>query len=95
MKILFKNNTKYTKEKYNDFIEFHKNKYGKKMIIKFVITVICVLYILIFNIINKNWLVILLLTGIAIMVYLLNNVISLVKYYLNYLKRQKTIQKFF
>ena len=43
MKILFKNNTKYTKEKYNDFIEFHKNKYGKKMIIKFVITVICVL----------------------------------------------------
>ena len=74
MKILFKNNTKYTKEKYNDFIEFHKNKYGKKMIIKFVITVICVLYILIFNIINKNWLVILLLTGIAIMFYLLNNV---------------------
>lgn len=27
LKILFKNNTKYTKEIYNEFLEFHKNKF--------------------------------------------------------------------
>ena len=31
MKILFKNTTQYTKEKYNDLVEFHKEKYGRKI----------------------------------------------------------------
>lgn len=74
MKILFKNNTKYTKEKYNDFVEFHKNKYGKKLIAKIIIILICLLYILIFNIINGNWLIILLFLIIGGVFYFINNV---------------------
>lgn len=73
MKILFKNNTKYTREKYNDFIEFHKNKYGKKVIANILIISICILYILIFNIINKNWLLILSVLIIGIILYIANN----------------------
>ncbi len=73
MKILFKNNTKYTKERYNDFIEFHKNKYGKKVLIKIILTLICLLYIVVFNIINRNWKIILLLLVIGLVLYVLNN----------------------
>lgn len=73
MKILFKNNTKYTKEKYNDFIEFHQKKYGKKIIIKLLLILICVLYIVILNLMNRNWKIILLLLIIGVACYFLNN----------------------
>lgn len=73
MKILFKNNTKYTKEKYNAFIEFHKKKYGKKILIKLTLILVCLIYIIVFNIINKNWRIIILLFFIAIILYFLNN----------------------
>jgi hypothetical protein len=59
MKILFKNTTKYTKENCNNFLEFHTNKYGTREFIKMIIVVIGVMYILVFNIIYKNWLSIL------------------------------------
>ncbi len=73
MKILFKNNTKYTKENYNAFIEFHRNKYGKKALIKLGIIAIYILYIIIFNIIYKNWKIIIVLFIMGIITYLLNN----------------------
>ncbi len=73
MKILFKNNTKYTKDRYNDFIEFHKNKFGLKTILKALIILICAIYILIFNIISKNWLVILSVAVICLILYMVNN----------------------
>ena len=69
MKILFKNNTKYTKEKYNAFIEFHKEKYGKKILFKMFLILLCLLYIIIFNVINKNWKIILLLLFIGLIAY--------------------------
>ena len=59
MKVLFKNTTKYTKENCNNFLEFHTNKYWKKELLKIILFGICILYILIFNIINKNWLLVL------------------------------------
>lgn len=55
MKVLFKNTTKYTKENTNNFLEFHTNKYGKKEIMKILLIGICIFYIFIFNMINKNW----------------------------------------
>ena len=48
MKVLFKNTTKYTKENCNNFIEFHKKKYGKKELFKMVLVFLLVLYIIIF-----------------------------------------------
>lgn len=73
MKILFKNNTKYTKENYNAFIEFHQNKYGAKTLIKIGLILLCALYILIFNIINKNWKIIIILLVLGGLIYILNN----------------------
>ena len=55
MKILFKNTTEYTKENYNQFIKFHKEKFEKKTLLKIVFTGLCLLYILIANLLYKNW----------------------------------------
>lgn len=74
MKIIFKNNTKYTRERYNAFIEFHRNKYGKKIILKAILIALCLLYIIIINIMHLNWKVILLILGIGGTIYLLNNI---------------------
>ena len=58
MKVLFKNTTKYTKENCDNLVEFHSNKYGTKQLIKTILFCICILYILIFNLIYKNWILV-------------------------------------
>lgn len=70
MRILFKNTTKYTKENCDNFVEFHSNKYGKKELLKLVLVGICILYILIFNIIYKNWRLVLGAIVIGVILYL-------------------------
>lgn len=72
MKILFKNTTKYDKENRENFINFHKDKYGKKEVIKAILLVICFLYILLFNLINMNWIGLLILLLICVLFYLIN-----------------------
>jgi len=72
MKILFKNTTKYDKENCNNFITFHTNKYGKKELLKYLLMGICIIYILIFNLINKNWILILGLILLGVILYILN-----------------------
>lgn len=74
MKILFKNTTKYTKENCNNFVEFHSRKYGKKELTKIILITLCIIYILIFNIIYKNWLLILGVIAIGIIIYLIQNI---------------------
>lgn len=74
MKILFKNTTKYTKDNTNNFIKFHTNKYGKKELIRIILLGCCILYILIFNIISRNWLVVLVLAFIAGIIYLIEKI---------------------
>lgn len=71
MKVLFKNTTKYTKENTNNFVEFHSNKYGKKELLKMIIFGICILYIFIFNIVYKNWLLVLGAIGVGLIIYLI------------------------
>ena len=75
MKVLFKNTTKYTKENCNNFLEFHTNKYGKKELIELILVIICIGYIIVFNIININWILLLMaiLIGIGIYFYKKNN----------------------
>ena len=55
MKILFKNTTKYDKENTDNFLNFHKEKYGKKELIRSIVFLILALYIVIYNVISKNW----------------------------------------
>ena len=69
MKVLFKNTTKYDKENCNNFMDFHTNKYGKKELIKYILMFIGFLYILIFNIIYKNWYFILAVLLLGILIY--------------------------
>ena len=70
MKILFKNTTQYTKENCNQFIEFNTKKYGKRDFIKMALLTICIAYILIFNLIHKNWLFIIIALLLGIIFYL-------------------------
>ena len=72
MKILFKNKTQYTKENFNNFLEFHKNRYGIKMLIKLAILLICITYILIVNFLNQNWKIILTTIILILLIYILN-----------------------
>lgn len=74
MKILFKNTTKYTKENCNNFVEFHSHKYGKKEFAKIILITLCIIYILIFNIIYKNWLLILGVVAMGIIIYLIQSI---------------------
>ena len=87
MKILFKNTTKYDKENKQNFINFHKNKYGRKELIRAVFIAICILYILIFNLIYANWKFILMLVPIGIILYFIN------KYFLTKTKEKEKKQK--
>lgn len=73
MKILFKNTTQYTKEKYNDLVEFHKEKYGRKIVFRIIALMLCFIYIVTFNIINKNWILLLVVAGIIIILYIIKN----------------------
>lgn len=73
MKILFKNTTKYTKENYNAFIEFHQNKYGVKTLIKIGLIFLCLIYIVFLNIIKGNWKLILILLVFGGLIYIFNN----------------------
>lgn len=71
MKVLFKNTTKYTKENTNNFIEFHSNKYGRKELIRLILIMLCIMYILIFNIIYKNWILVLGAIVVGLIIYLI------------------------
>lgn len=72
MKVLFKNTTKYDKENCNNFVNFHSNKYGKKELVKFIIMAIVFIYILIFNIIYKNWYFFCVGAIVITLIYLIN-----------------------
>ena len=72
MKILFKNTTKYDKENQNNFITFHVEKYGKRDLLRYTLIGICIIYILIFNLIHKNWILILGLILLGIILYFFN-----------------------
>lgn len=72
MKVLFKNTTKYDKENCNNFINFHNNKYGKKELVQTILIIAFFIYVIAFNIVYKNWLVIIFISVIAILLYFIN-----------------------
>ena len=47
MKVIYKNTTKYTKEIYSEFLQFHQKKYGLKALISTIIISILILYCMI------------------------------------------------
>ena len=87
MKILFKNITKYDKENRENFVNFHKHKYGTKELINGILLGAAVLYIIIFNLININWYSLLILVPLCVLIYFLH------KYVLKKKKEKKNKQK--
>jgi len=69
MKILFKNITEYTKENCDHFKEFHINKYAKKEMYKYILIAVIIVYLIISNIIYKNWILFLTVLIFGIFLY--------------------------
>lgn len=65
MKMLFKNKTKYTKETYNEYLQFHQNKYGMNYKFSTIVTILLLSFCAFCNIRYAN-----LVTGILILLAL-------------------------
>lgn len=50
MKILYKNKTKYTKNTYQKYLQFHQNKYGNQYIFTTILTIMLLVFCIITNI---------------------------------------------
>ena len=91
MKVLFKNETEYSKENCRRFIKFHVDKFRKKEIIKSFTFMLCVIYMIIFNIVQSNWIILLYILGISVIVY----VLFLIRYKKKSKKNEKMGKKVF
>lgn len=74
MKVLFKNITYYNKEKYNELLEFHKDKFGIKIIATTLAMIVFAIYIIIENIIHKNWKIFVLIIVLGVIAYLIEKI---------------------
>ena len=91
MKVLYKNKTKYTKETYAKYLQFHQNKFGTKyrFITILIIVLLCFFIITNFKYANKTTGFILLLALLVFCLYRFFQPISLVK---KELKKRKILQ---
>jgi len=71
MKVLFKNTTKYDKENRDNFVTFHNKKYGKKEMTNRILITICIVYMIICNIIFKNWFLLIGVILACVLIYLI------------------------
>ena len=55
MKILFKNKTKYTKEIYEKYLQFHQNKFGNKYTFITIVTILLLCFCIITNLKYSNY----------------------------------------
>ena len=81
MKILYKNKTKYTKEVYAKYLQFHQNKFGNKYTFSTVVTILLLCFCIITNLqyYHKSIAFILLITLIIFCFYRFYHPIKLVK----------------
>ena len=55
MKLLYKNKTKYTKKAYQEYLQFHQNKYGHKYTFTTTVTILLLTFCIITNIKYSNY----------------------------------------
>ena len=81
MDILFSNTTKYTKQVYLDFLEFHNKKFGKRYWFNTILISAIILYILIVNVIHLNWrlIILLIIAGISFFIYRIKSQENIIK----------------
>ena len=69
-KPIFKNVTKYNAKNYNNFIQFHNDKFGNSYFFITLLFTILIIYIFVMNILNKNFvLCLILLCGLFLFLY--------------------------
>lgn len=66
IKPLFKNETIYTAEAYQKFLQFHEMKYGQKQRFKMLMMIILIVYLMLVNLRYENWALAILFVFIAI-----------------------------
>ena len=74
MKVLFRNKTVYDKENCDNFINFHAYKYGEREAVKYIATLLGVIFIIICNIWYKNWYLAIAIFSVAAIKYLIDNI---------------------
>ena len=81
MKILFKNKTKYTKKIYEEFLEFHQEKYGPSYYFYTAIIFLALLFCVVAQFQAKNYLMALFIFAIlaAIMIWRFKNPTEIIK----------------
>ena len=67
MELKFKNITKCTKNIYNEFLRFHSQKHKNEYLLKAILILFVVTYMVIFNVIYKNYIIALIIIGIAVL----------------------------
>lgn len=80
MKPLFKNETKYTTEIYQLFLDFHNKKYSFSQNTYIIIMVILLTYCIIFNIIQKNVSFVLLFFALLLLLFFLKIYLPVKRY---------------
>ena len=70
MKVLFKNKTKYSKEIYEEFLDFHQEKYGTSYYIYTALIVLALLFCIILQFKYKNYLISI-LTMLILLIFLM------------------------
>ena len=75
MDLKFKNITKYSKKVYNEFLKFHTERFFSKYITYTIFIVILLIYLLICNIIGKNWITILIVL-LSIILFIIYRIFS-------------------
>lgn len=67
MELKFRNITKCTKGIYNEFLRFHSEKHKSEYLIKAILILFVIAYMVIFNIVYKNYMVALIIIGMVIL----------------------------
>lgn len=72
MELKFKNITKCSKDMYNQFLKFHDKTYSGRDSFKTILIILIIVYMIIFNITYKNWLLVIILLAMAIAYFISN-----------------------
>ncbi len=70
MEPIFINSTKYSEEELGRFLKFHRNKFVKKNIVITAVFVIFMVSLILFNLLNRNWTLVLVLLAMGLVAYL-------------------------
>ncbi len=94
MKILYKNITEYTNENCNNFRKFHISKYAEKEMLKYLAMAAVIIYILISNIMYRNWRLFLILIASALVLFIVYKLKPVLEFKLEKLLKRRPYNRY-